>query len=181
MRRVRGGTGAGRPRPALTYPEAGATADVAPPGYHRSGYARVVGQGRADFERGSAALYRWEVHRRAGLRIGRDTAAVAPGVDVRMRLGVGPLALSIPCRVVYVVDEPDRRGFAYGTLPGHPEIGEESFRFDLDDDGRVTFTMTAFSRPGRWYSRAAGPLGRLVQRLALRRYAWAATTECARE
>jgi uncharacterized protein (UPF0548 family) len=31
----------------------------------------------------------------------------------------------VPCRVVYVVDEPRRAGFAYGTLPGHPEIGGE--------------------------------------------------------
>ena len=35
--------------------------------------------------------------------------------------------LQAPCRVVYVIDEPDIRGFAYGTLPGHPESGEERF------------------------------------------------------
>lgn len=34
-----------------------------------------------------------------------------------MRLGIGPLALGIPCRVIYVVDRPDTQGFAYGTLP----------------------------------------------------------------
>ncbi len=30
-----------------------------------------------------------------------------------------------PCRVVYEVERPDARGFAYGTLPGHPATGEE--------------------------------------------------------
>jgi uncharacterized protein (UPF0548 family) len=44
-----------------------------------------------------------------------------PGTDVLAHLG----PIRVPCRVVYVLDEPERRGFAYGTLPGHPESGEE--------------------------------------------------------
>ena len=54
-----------------------------------------------------------------------------------------------PCRVVYVVDEPDRRGFAYGTLPGHAESGEELFlvRYDPATD-EVYAEVTAFSRHG---------------------------------
>ena len=43
------------------------------------------------------------------------------GSEVIVHLG----PVRAPCRVVYVVDEPDRRGFAYGTLPGHPEIDGE--------------------------------------------------------
>ncbi|SIP67631.1 hypothetical protein BN9982_740001 [Mycobacterium tuberculosis] len=38
---------------------------------------------------------------------------------------VGIAFLRAPCRVVYVIDEPDVRGFGYGTLPGHPVSGEE--------------------------------------------------------
>ena len=33
----------------------------------------------------------------------------------------------VPCRIVWVVDEPDAFGFGYGTLRGHPDEGEESF------------------------------------------------------
>jgi uncharacterized protein (UPF0548 family) len=44
-----------------------------------------------------------------------------------LSLGVAAIRLRAPCRIVYVIDEPDRRGFAYGTLPGHPERGEEAF------------------------------------------------------
>jgi uncharacterized protein (UPF0548 family) len=85
-------------------------------------------------------------------------------------LGRAPVVVRAPVRVVYVVDEPRRRGFAYGTLPGHPECGEESFVVELGDDDAVTFEITAFSRPASRLARAAGPAGRAVQRWVTRRY-----------
>jgi uncharacterized protein (UPF0548 family) len=39
-----------------------------------------------------------------------------------------------PCRVIYTITEPRRKGFAYGTLPGHPESGEEAFTISQCDD-----------------------------------------------
>jgi len=48
------------------------------------------------------------------------------GTVVLRRWGLGPLSLRIPCRVLEVVDEPERQGLGYGTLPGHPETGQES-------------------------------------------------------
>jgi uncharacterized protein (UPF0548 family) len=36
--------------------------------------------------------------------------------------------------VVWTVDEPNRIGFGYGTLQGHPESGEESFVVSREDD-----------------------------------------------
>ncbi len=87
-----------------------------------------------------------------------------------MRLGVGPACVSIPCRVVAVVDEARRRGFSYGTLPGHPESGEEQFVLEQRDDGRIDFTITAFSRPATLLARLAGPAGRAGQRLMTQRY-----------
>jgi uncharacterized protein (UPF0548 family) len=67
-----------------------------------------------------------------------------------------------PCEVVWLRDEPERYGFGYGTLPGHPEIGEEAFLVLRDGDA-VVFEVTAFSRPARWWIRAAGPAARAVQ------------------
>jgi uncharacterized protein (UPF0548 family) len=58
--------------------------------------------------------------------------------------------------VTYVLDEPRHKGFAYGTLPGHPERGEEAFALELHDDGAVTFTITAFSRPASLLAKAGG-------------------------
>jgi uncharacterized protein (UPF0548 family) len=87
-----------------------------------------------------------------------------------MRLGAGPVALRIPCRVVDVVDEPDRRGFVYGTLPGHPECGEESFVLERRPDGAIAFTVAAFSRPATLLARIGGPAARGMQRFMTGRY-----------
>ena len=92
-----------------------------------------------------------------------DTAAV-------LLLGFGPLAIRAPVRVVYLLDEPDRQGFAYGTLPGHPETGEEAFVLTRGADGRVTFAISAFSRPVSLLARVAGPAGVLTQRWVTGRY-----------
>lgn len=91
-------------------------------------------------------------------------ATAEPGGVVVLGLGLGASRISAPCRVVYVIDEPDRRGFAYGTLPGHPERGEEAFIISRHRDATVTFTITAFSRPASPLGKAAGPAGRAVQR-----------------
>ncbi|NGN70487.1 DUF1990 domain-containing protein, partial [Streptomyces sp. A7024] len=64
-----------------------------------------------------------------------------------------------------------RGGFGYGTLSGHPEVGEESFVVELAADGDVYFTVTAFSRPAAWYARAGGPVVPVMQRLYARQLA----------
>jgi uncharacterized protein (UPF0548 family) len=110
------------------------------------------------------------VQLRAGLRVASSSSRAEPGAVVRLGWGAGPLRLTAPCRVVYAIDEPRRRGFAYGTLPGHPEAGEEAFVVEHHDDESVTFTVTAFSRPAAWTSRMAGPAGVAVQNWITRRY-----------
>ena len=66
-------------------------------------------------------------------------------------------------------DEPDRRGFGYGTLPGHPEQGEEAFAVVRRGD-RMYFEIIAFSRPRHPLARVAKPVSRLLQRQTTRRY-----------
>lgn len=73
------------------------------------------------------------------------------------------MSLRAPCEVVWTIDEPRRRGFAYGTLPGHPERGEEAFVADWDEDDAVWLTITAFSTGARWFARLAAPLVPLFQ------------------
>lgn len=95
---------------------------------------------------------------------------VETGAVAELRLGVGRLGLRAPVRVVDVVDEPTRRGFAYGTLPGYPESGEESFVVELGETGDVTLTITAVSRPASRLARLAGQVGRRVQSRITDRY-----------
>lgn len=98
------------------------------------------------------------------------TKAVAPGDTAIMHIPFGPFRVSAPVRVVYVVDEPARKGFAYGTLEGHPEAGEESWVVDRRDDGSVWMTVRAFSRPSsaRWWM--VYPVLRISQEIYTRRY-----------
>jgi uncharacterized protein (UPF0548 family) len=83
---------------------------------------------------------------------------------------VGAFGIAAPVRVVYVIDEPDRVGFAYGTLPGHPESGEEVFEVSRTEDGSVWLTIRAFSRPSQWWWWAVYPALRVAQYVFTRRY-----------
>lgn len=112
-------------------------------------------------------------HAEVGATAG-EPPRVESGAVVEMRLGPPRLGVRIPCRVVQVVDEPHRGGFAYGTLPGHPETGEERFEVRRGPDGVVAFTVTAFSRPASALARAGGPLSRWVQGRMTERYLRAA-------
>jgi uncharacterized protein (UPF0548 family) len=154
----------------LTYPEVGATAGTMPAGYDHVRRSAIIGHGRERFEAAADALFAWRMHERAGLRVTTSTPTAVAGSVLVAQLGVGPARFAIPTRVVYVIDEENRRGFAYGTLAGHPERGEEAFVVDLREDDQVTFTVTAFSRPARWYSRATAPAVRVVQRWMTNRY-----------
>jgi uncharacterized protein (UPF0548 family) len=154
---------------SFTYPEVGATATSLPPGYQHLRASREVGTGRELFDRCAATVLSWGVQRGAGLVVEPGDRVEVDAVH-RVGIGVGPLRLWAPCKVVYVVDEPARQGFAYGTLPGHPESGEESFVVTIDEDDVVEFTVTAFSRPATWLSRLGGPATKVVQRRVTWRY-----------
>jgi uncharacterized protein (UPF0548 family) len=68
-----------------------------------------------------------------------------------------------------VTDQPEEYGFAYGTLPAHPEQGEEAFHV-ARRSGRLVFTVTAFSRPRHPAARLGGPVTRNLQLRANRSY-----------
>ncbi|MFI8567245.1 DUF1990 family protein [Rhodococcus sp. NPDC078407] len=160
---------------SFNYADVGATNGTFPTGYHHLTKSRVIGSGLDEFGAGADALMQWDMHRGAGLKVHATTdTAVTDAVVV---LTLGPIR--IPCRVIYVIDEANRQGFAYGTLDGHPEAGEELFHIDYSPaDGIVTAHISAFSRPGRWYTRLAGPVGRQGQALATDRYFAALEKAC---
>jgi uncharacterized protein (UPF0548 family) len=98
------------------------------------------------------------------------TPYITPGTSVVLRIPVGPFAVKAPTRVVYVVDEPNRAGFAYGTLEGHPQSGEESFLVSRRDDGSVWLTIRRFWRPSALRWRLGYPVLVLMQSIYTRRY-----------
>ncbi len=122
---------------------------------------RVGGPG--DFETAADFVLGFGMQRGAGLEVHAESAYAREGEQATVVVVCGPVRLRAPTRVVYVVEEPDRRGFAYGTLPGHPECGEEAFLVERDADS-TWVEVRAFSRPGRWFTRLGGPAARLLQR-----------------
>lgn len=154
----------------LTYAEVGATRDPEsmPPDAHRVRRRARVGDGDV-FERASDFVLAYGMQRAAGFTVDPSTPRAEAGTTMTLRRRFGPVRITAPTLVVYVIDEPDRRGFAYGTLPGHPESGEELFLVERVG-GETWVEVRAFSRPDRWYTRIGGPVGRRLQHRATVRY-----------
>jgi uncharacterized protein (UPF0548 family) len=163
---------------ALSYAPVGSTRPAAeqwtPPAGFRA-YERTVAIGRDthQWETATAALLEWGIKTRSGFGIARDGGAglrVEEGADYWLVASLGPLVVREPARVVALVDEPDRCGFAYGTLEGHPVSGEEAFIVSRTTDGDVLLTLRSLTRssPGRW--RLLFPLILIAQRWYRSRY-----------
>ncbi|GAA1336955.1 DUF1990 family protein [Arthrobacter roseus] len=164
----------------FTYGERGLTQGSSwPDGYRRLHRRLAVGEGWDAYRKLADGILTWGLQRGAGLKVDAETERAAVGTRVVSRIGVGPLHLDAPCRVVWV-EEPDgegspqRAGFAYGTLAGHPEQGEEAFIAELTADGLVYVEIRAYSRHANWFYRAGAPVAVLSQWLITRRYLAAA-------
>lgn len=155
---------------SLTYAEVGATAGPLPTGYTHGHHRHVVGQGQADFLVAAQGLRSWAGHRAARVIPYRETP-VEVGETVLLVLTVAVAELRIACRIVSVIDEQHRFGFTYGTLPCHPEIGEERFLVEFDPVTEdVAFTIDVFWRSGHVLARLASPVAAVLQRRYTDRY-----------
>ncbi len=148
---------------ALTYPEVGATAGELPAGYAADHLRVPVGEGETAFAAAKAALRRWEEFQTGWTELCWPDAPLEEGRVVAVLARVFGAWTVNACRVVYVVDEAARFGFAYGTLPDHAEVGEERFLIERADDGSVWYDIRVFSRPAQVLARLAGPLARRLQ------------------
>lgn len=102
----------------LTYQEVGATTGWPRGGYRQFTCSVPIGHGHQAFAGAGEAVCQWQIQLRVGLRVAASAPTAIAGAVVIVGIGIGLLRLQAPCRVVYVVDEPRRRGFAYGTLAG---------------------------------------------------------------
>lgn len=141
----------------FTYSEHGATSGTLPPDASRLEIEVSIGRGERVFDRAAEAVLGWQMHRGAGMDVRATTSRAELGTVVVMTFVRGlPVGVSAPCRVLSVADEPDRRGFTYGTLPGHLVSGEERFEVLRGPDGVVRLHIVAFSHyapgPARWFA-----------------------------
>jgi uncharacterized protein (UPF0548 family) len=153
----------------LTYRDPGATVGAMPPGYKHDRWEIDLGAfDEGTFRQLATAVRHWQPQRGAGFRI-IPGGPVTPGLTFAL---VAPLPVGYATgagRVIYVTDQPEVYGFAYGTLPAHPEQGEEAFHI-ARHGSRLIFGVTAFSRPRHPAARLGGPLTRALQLRANRSY-----------
>lgn len=176
----------------LDYPHLGLTRLVAlsrpegiswPTGFSHVDKTTTVGSGPDTFAALAEGIMTWEIQRRSGLSVKAPPRA-GVGSRVVSGFGVGQLRLPVPCEVVWALEPqqlkaPDGSsvmvaGFGYGTLPGHPALGEEAFLALMTADGRVDFRLLAFSKPAGLIFTLGAPVTKLVQAGVTRSYQQAA-------
>ncbi|MFJ4220942.1 DUF1990 family protein [Curtobacterium luteum] len=98
------------------------------------------------------------------------TPLLTAGTTATLTMHAFGQTVHAPVRVVSIIDEPDRKGFAYGTLEGHPLSGEESFVVERTSDGSVWLQLRQFSQPASRKWRLVAPLLRRQQRVMAEKY-----------
>lgn len=151
----------------FSYPEVGTSRGDPPAGYNVDHNRIQLGSGAQAFQRAVAALHRWEMFNIGWVQLCWPEPPIIGAVFAVITRHFGFWSLN-SARVVYVLEEDgpvQRVGFAYGTLPGHAERGEERFSVEWrHDDDTVWYDLFAFSRPHHPLVWAGYPLARLLQR-----------------
>ena len=159
-----------------TYAEVGATNTTPPAGYNVDNNRIQLGCGEATYKRAVEALKKWRQFELGWVTLVPTGVVVEVGATVAVKArAFGTWSLNAT-RVVYVIDESRRFGFAYGTLPDHVEKGEERFLVEWLADDSVWYSILAFSRPQHPLAKLSAPLARRLQaqfaRASLKRVAF---------
>ena len=168
-----------------------------PAGYWPSESSARLGSGRDRFESARDSLWQWRVQLASGIDLGDVTLGaidgyrgldaqpvdenelaytvegfpfVAAGQTAQQTLHIFKWRIQAPVRVVFVIDEKDRAGYALGTLEGHPLSGEEAFVLELREDDSVWFTVRALSKIEHPRLRYVAPIVRWQQKRFAQRF-----------
>lgn len=128
-----------------------------------------LGSDDALWTRACEDVLHWRVKTRSGFSV-EPADRVVTGARPTIVVAIGGLRIREPVEVVDVVLLPDRVGFAYRTLPGHPVDGEEAFILSREC-GQITLTLRSLTRPARspgWW--LLYPALRVAQVVVRRRY-----------
>jgi uncharacterized protein (UPF0548 family) len=133
-------------------------------------HTRTLGVGSTVFDDAVRRLKAWAPQRHLGATVLPENQGPEVGATILVDLHLGPIAVAVPNRVVAVIDEPNRWGYAYGTLPGHHERGEESFIIRRHPDDTITASITVDAIPASLPARLLAPVVRALQHAAVHRY-----------
>lgn len=139
-------------------------------GPHRqSEVSAIIGSGDALWERAARDILCWKVKTSSGFRVS-SSATVQAGDRIEVYAGVLGIRFVEPVEVLEVIKTPERVGFSYGTLPGHPVTGEEAFIIERFGE-QVKLTIRSLTSPAPqqpW--RLLFPLLLVFQKVVRRRY-----------
>jgi uncharacterized protein (UPF0548 family) len=158
----------------FSYSEVGQSAQLDGPGvrevlasrYDVDRHQYTLGRGRGLFERAQSSLMAWRQFDIPWLEF-HGARRVEPDQVVATLVSMAGMWFLNPCRVVYSEFSPDANSvaYAYGTLRGHAECGEERFRVSFDPvTEEVRYEIAAFSRPAIVLSKLGYPLARRLQK-----------------
>ncbi|MFM6974417.1 MAG: DUF1990 family protein [Agromyces sp.] len=159
-----------------------------------------LGTGRERFESAREQMWQWGIHLNSGLEVvdvvpgseggyrglnqrdirdvdpnevmftAQGHAYVNPGATILQRAKLWRWTFELPARVVLVIDEEQRAGYALGSLPGHPFVGEQAFVLELRDDDSVWLTVRQLGQPENPRLRILAPLLRWQQQRLTKRF-----------
>jgi len=150
---------------SFTYSEVGAT-NGDPPSDFTIDHNRIqLGTGGETYHRAIEALRQWRQFDLGWVAIVPENVPLELGATVAVKArAFGSWSLSA-ARIVYLINEERRFGFAYGTLPDHVECGEERFLIEWnEEDNTVWYDILAFSKPRHPLVRLSFPLARMLQK-----------------
>lgn len=142
--------------------------DLPVAGFDNDLNTQVLGIGDAAWEAAKNAIRQWQMFPGGWAYVTPCPLPIQAGEVVAMAAQVLGIWWLSSCRIVYVLDNERQFGFAYGTLPGHVECGEELFMVERAENGEVRYVLKAFSKPRHWMPRLAYPLARTYQRKFVR-------------
>ena len=149
---------------SLTYSAVGATNNTPPSDFTVDHNRIQLGKGEETFNNAVEALKKWRQFDLGWVSLVPDGVPIEEGATVAVKArAFGTWSLNVT-RVVYVINEDRRFGFAYGTLPHHLECGEERFLIEWNTDDTVSYDILAFSRPRHPLVRLSRPLTRRLQK-----------------
>ncbi len=124
--------------------------DEHPRGFDVANHSVELGTGMQAFDAACEAIRNWKMFPREMASLYWPSIEPVAGSEVVVGFRIGPLWSLNPCRVIYTVDSNSdsvaKYGFAYGTLPGHVEKGEERFQVVWDKvSGIVSYEIFVFS------------------------------------
>jgi uncharacterized protein (UPF0548 family) len=150
----------------FTYPAVGATASQPPSGFVVDHTRVRLGDGERVYAAAKSALEAWEQFRLGWLEVRPNGTPIQEGQAVAVVARLFGVWWLNACRIAYLIEDQGtyRFGFAYGTLPGHVEQGEERFQVEMSKDGSVWYDILAFSRPNQLVARVGYPYIRRLQK-----------------